>query len=201
MARQLNRTRMRDTRILVIFALIVGVSCSTMFPDESFINDFMDLSGFLLVMLCALGRIYCTTFIGGHKNSELITYGPYSLCRNPLYFCSILGAAGIGLMTNSLLTVAITTTGFIVSYSGLIKREEQYLLKTFGERFKEYRARVPKLVPSLRYAEYPPEAVFRSRNLNRAVLDALWWFAPYPLFELAEHLREAGLIKPIFMLP
>lgn len=53
------------------------------------------LLGLLLVGVATVGRLWCSLYISGHENSELITTGPYSLSRNPLYFFSLPGFAGI----------------------------------------------------------------------------------------------------------
>lgn len=197
MARSLNKTRMRDTRILIALTVLAGVSCKMFFPQESWTHHSMDLLGYLLVTVCAIGRIYATAFIGGIKNEDLITWGPYSLCRNPLYLFSLLGAAGIGLMTTSVIAFAVIFSGFLAIYLGLIQREEEFLLEKFGQKFRDYMARVPRLLPSLRNYSCPEELVFQPRFLTKAVADAVWWFAPLPLFEFAEILQQKGLITPV----
>lgn len=59
--------------------------------------------GRVLIAICILGRCWCTLYIGGRKGETLVSVGPYSLCRNPLYFFSFVGAAGVGAQTGSLL--------------------------------------------------------------------------------------------------
>ena len=201
MAVKLNKHRMRDSRILVIVTILTGFFFSTLFHDSTIEHNAMDFAGYLLVMACAIGRIYCTAFIGGSKNVALITWGPYSLCRNPLYFCSIVGAAGIGLMSTSIIAFLTITIGFIFIYLSLIQREEAFLSERFGADFAAYRARIPRLVPSLQHVNYPAEVTFQPQALNRAMLDAIWWFAPYMIFELAEYLQDRGIVTPIALLP
>jgi len=200
MARSLNQTRMRDTRLLMGLTILAGIFCKTMFPDETVAHEMMDFSGYLLVTICAIGRIYCTAFIGGEKNAQLVTYGPYSFCRNPLYFFSLCGAAGIGLMSTSILAFAVIFGGFLAIYSGLIAREEEFLLAKFGQAFRDYCARVPRLLPSFKNYTCPAEVVMHPKYLNRGVLDAIWWFVPLPLFELAEALQEEAIITPVMQL-
>src|SRR5438128_173830 len=67
----------------------------------------LDIAGFVCVTLACLGRIWCSLFIAGHKDEVLVTTGPYSHCRHPLYSFSILGALGLGFASKSLLLCAV----------------------------------------------------------------------------------------------
>lgn len=40
--------------------------------------------GLVAIMVCVLGRAWCSLYIGGRKTQEIVASGPYSLCRNPL---------------------------------------------------------------------------------------------------------------------
>lgn len=200
MAKSLNKTRMHDTRILMGLTLLTGIFCKTMFPDETLAHESMDLMGYVLVTVCAVGRIYTTAFIGGIKNAQLITWGPYSVCRNPLYFFSLLGAAGIGLMSTSLLAFGIIFFGFLTIYWKLIEREEEFLQTRFGQSFDDYKASVPKLLPDFSKYACPAEIPLQPKFLNRAVADAIWWFVPLPLFEIAEVLQETNIIHPFIQI-
>jgi protein-S-isoprenylcysteine O-methyltransferase Ste14 len=196
MARNINKTRMRDTRLLMALTVLVGVFADTWIKDRELLRVIFTMTGLLLAAACAIGRVYTTAFIGGAKNEKLMTYGPYSLCRNPLYFFSLLGAAGIGLMSCSVLAFALIMGGFIFIYDGLITREEEFLAEKFGSEFEAFKARTPRLVPSFRNYNCPDELVFQPRYLNFSIRDAVWWFAALPLFEIA---RAAG-VKPLLTL-
>jgi protein-S-isoprenylcysteine O-methyltransferase Ste14 len=73
------------------------------------IHESVEAIGLALILICIAGRCWCTLYIGGRKGAELVDIGPYSLCRNPLYFFSFLGAAGVGAQTGAL-TVALLFT-------------------------------------------------------------------------------------------
>jgi protein-S-isoprenylcysteine O-methyltransferase Ste14 len=201
MAIALNKTRMRDTRILMAGVILTGVFCSTLFPFSSFWHEALEMMGYPLVVICAVGRIYASAFIGGIKNQNLVTWGPYSFSRNPLYLFSLIGAAGIGLTSTSLVAFVVITAGFFVIYQGLIAREEEFLSQKFGATYDDYKKRTPRLWPSLKNYTCPEELPFQPKYLNKAVLDAVWWFAPLPLFELADYLRETGVITPTLFIP
>lgn len=55
----------------------------------------IERTGGLLILLCIAGRTWCSLYIGGHKERQLIVSGPYSITRNPLHAFSILGTVGI----------------------------------------------------------------------------------------------------------
>lgn len=200
MATQLNKNRMRDTRILMGIALLAGLACHTHFAPGTGARLLLQTLGFALAAFCAIGRIYSSAFIGGVKNEKLVTDGPYAMCRNPLYFFSLCGALGVGLMTASLLCAAFLFGGFLIVYKGLIAREEAFLLEKFGAAYETYQRSVPRLWPDVRKFSHPDEMLFQPRFLTKAAADAVWWLAPLPLFLLAGHLQSIGLYSPPFHL-
>lgn len=200
MAKDLNKTRMRDTKILIVLTIMAGLFTKSSFPDDTIGHEVFELAGYILVTACAIGRIYSTAFIGGIKNENLITVGPYSMCRNPLYFYSLLGAAGIGLLSTHVIAFAIIFCGFLLIYRNLIAREEAFLAEKFGQTFENYKNSVPRIIPDLKKYSCPEELVFQPKYLNKSVFDAIWWFVPYPLFELADFLQEERLITPVMSL-
>jgi protein-S-isoprenylcysteine O-methyltransferase Ste14 len=198
MAAEINKNRMLVSRILVGLVLLAGFVTTPVIPEGSAVYELFRLAGYILLAACAIGRIYSTAFIGGIKNKKLVMEGPYSTCRNPLYFYSLLGAAGIGLMSAQLISFVLVFGGFLLIYDGLIKREEEYLAKKFGKEFTEYKARVPRLWPKFSQFKTADELPFQPRFFTYAVWDAIWWFAAFPVFGLARYLQHAGVIKPLF---
>ena len=82
------------------------------------------------------------------EHHELRTDGPYRFTRHPIY-TGILGmllgsalAAGFG-------HVIIALVGFGAVFLVRIPREEQLMLKTFGDQYARYQRKVPRLVPFL----------------------------------------------------
>lgn len=200
MAKNLNKTRMRDSRILMVIAFLIALISKPAIEPESGLFEAFEVIGFTLLATCAIGRIYSTAFIGGAKNDKLITAGPYSMCRNPLYFYSLLGAAGIGMMSERFTIMAFLVGGFVLIYHGLISREEEFLAEKFGSDYTDFCAKTPRLMPAFSKYTCPSEVVFQSRYLNKAVKDAIWWFAAMPIFETIEYLQGHGIIKPLFTL-
>ena len=119
----------------------------------------------------------------GHirKNAELATTGPYAYTRNPLYFGSVLIAAGFILAARNIWIAQATILLFLVIYLPVIRAEETYLRSTFAG-YDEYAARVPRFFPRLSprrrvppdfSAGYSRELYMRHREYNAALGAAL----------------------------
>lgn len=84
----------------------------------------------------------------GHvsKNEQLTMSGPYSYLRNPLYFGSIVIAAGFTVASRSWWIAVGAVLLFVVIYIPVIRSEEAFLRSKFPE-FEEYSRNVPRLIP------------------------------------------------------
>jgi protein-S-isoprenylcysteine O-methyltransferase Ste14 len=194
-AKGLNQTRGRDTKIILGICLVTTIFTRPSFQLETVLHEALDLLGGLLVAMCVIGRIYCTTFLGGHKNQTLITIGPFSLCRNPLYFCSFIGIVGIAVMSNHLVLLLLIPTLFLVIYGALIRREEASLHQVFGGEYAEYCRVTPRFWPRLGRFSLPASLTISPKLLTNAVLDGLLWFLVLPVFEFIEYAQRAGVIQ------
>lgn len=92
-----------------------------------------------------------TRVTGSVGAPELITSGPFSHVRNPLYVGNILLYVGFGVMANALTPwlVAGTALYFVIQYAAIVSLEEEFLAKEFGSVFEEYGKLVPRFLPRL----------------------------------------------------
>jgi protein-S-isoprenylcysteine O-methyltransferase Ste14 len=114
------------------------------------------IAGQALAVLCAalaLRQTGIAYFFGisqllGHKERiELVTDGFYCHLRNPLFLFGIIFLWLFPHMTLSLLVFNVLAT--IYFYLGAL-HEERSLQDVFGEKYREYRRRVPMFIPGLR---------------------------------------------------
>jgi len=77
------------------------------------------------------------------SGQNLITTGPFSRSRNPLFIGILLGQFGFFLAFPSVFSLVCMLTGAIVIINQ-IRIEERYLQETFGEAYSRYLARVPR---------------------------------------------------------
>jgi protein-S-isoprenylcysteine O-methyltransferase Ste14 len=84
--------------------------------------------------------------IPANPTTALVTSGPYRFTRNPMYlgmaFLYVAFAFGFGVMwAMALLPVVILVVDRFV-----IAREEPYLERKFGQRYRDYKARVRRWI-------------------------------------------------------
>ena len=89
------------------------------------------------------------------KHEALAVSGPYAFTRNPLYFGSVILAAGFVVAGDSLWAAVIVGAYLALFYPAVMKREEAELRVHYGEAFVDYAARVPLFWPRLFPAPQP----------------------------------------------
>mgnify|MGYP001817063050 CR=1 FL=1 len=75
-------------------------------------------------------------------DSALITGGPYSFTRNPLYIVLSLVQVSVAIWLDMLWILLLLPLSIIVITRYAIAREEHYLEKCFGQDYRDYKARV-----------------------------------------------------------
>jgi protein-S-isoprenylcysteine O-methyltransferase Ste14 len=97
----------------------------------------------------AVGQIGVISRTRSTRLGPLITTGPFTLCRNPLYVGNLLIWAGFTVWSGLLWMLPITLGIFIVYYRSIIEWEEALLTERFGGAYTEYVAVTPRWWPRL----------------------------------------------------
>jgi protein-S-isoprenylcysteine O-methyltransferase Ste14 len=77
-----------------------------------------------------------------------VTDGLYRFSRNPIFLALLAALAGYLLLLPTLLSAAILV-GAWLAIRQQIAEEESYLLRTYGEQYRDYARRVGRLLPGL----------------------------------------------------
>ena len=154
--------------------------------------------GIFLASIASLGRLWCMLYIAGRKQKVLVDQGPYSICRHPLYFFSFLGAAGVGLATETFLWPLVIVFFFSLYYPSVIRREEEKLSAIFGETFNAYRQTTPCFWPRWARLVEPDEYMVRPRIFRHHLFDALWFIWIVGIMEVINGLHQTGIIPILF---
>jgi protein-S-isoprenylcysteine O-methyltransferase Ste14 len=90
-----------------------------------------------------------TRTTGGVGGTYLVISGPFAYVRNPLYVGNILMYFGLGIMSMALFPYLqiVAITFFIIQYNFIVKEEEGFLEKKFGNNYQKYLQNVPRFFP------------------------------------------------------
>lgn len=164
-------------------------------------HEAIEMTGVGLVLACVAGRMWSILYIGARKNDDLVTTGPYSMTRNPLYFFSTVGVAGVGLMLGSFVMAGALALVAWLALGYTAGREAAYLRSLFGAAYDDYARVTPMFWPKPSLYREPPQASFSPRALRRTFLDGLVFLLVFPLVELIELAQAAGYLPVLLTLP
>lgn len=197
MDRFIARNRILQLRLIVVFCLPLVVITRHPWSEGGFTDLLLESLGEVLLFAGVLGRIWATLYIAGRKNERLVTIGPYSICRNPLYLFTALIGAGLLCMFGSLLLVPPVVALFAFTYALTIRKEECFLAERFGEEYAAYAREVPRFLPAVwKYRPDKPGAppTFEPRLVLRGILDTGVFLLLIPLAEFIEGLHVSGVL-------
>lgn len=186
--------------VVGVGAVIASLSDSW-WTSHSAGREFIEFCGLLLIVACIVFRSYCSLYIGGKKINSIVMEGPYSVCRNPLYLASIIGAAGIGAQQGSM-GLGILTGGVVAAiFFVLAIREEHYLTRMHGDHFRAYMRRVPRFIPDFSLWMDVKKLEIEPRYALVTALDSCVILLWLPVAEALEHAHESNLFPVLFRLP
>jgi protein-S-isoprenylcysteine O-methyltransferase Ste14 len=139
--------------------------------------------GIIFVVLGELGRIWCVSYAGGITRTrkgdlnQLITSGPFSFVRNPIYISNIIMYSASAFLLGVPVLVPFAIIYFTLEYTFIIAYEELLLIKTFGDEYIQYtdnvRRWLPRLTPYVgRNVHYPlvKEALKAERSTFNSIM-------------------------------
>jgi protein-S-isoprenylcysteine O-methyltransferase Ste14 len=143
--------------IIYLAAIAVSVLLSVFFPVPWFGQP---LSGILLVlgwlMIAAFAALNIsaihamrqagTTVRPDRGTDHLVTDGPFSFTRNPLYLAGTMLVVGIGLISGIVWFLLLAAFAAFAVQKLAIEREERHLQARFGETYLDYAARVRRWI-------------------------------------------------------
>ena len=187
-----------------IFFILLGIlflfSNNLLEEKAPLTSGFVFAAGVFLVGIASFGRLWCTLCIVGYKNDRLIMVGPYSLSRNPLYFFSLLGGIGIGLISESVMIPLIIAIAFAIYYPSVIRREEARLKKKHHDEFLRYCENVPRFFPKFSNFIEPVEYLVKPKLIRKHIVYALWFVWMIGIIELIEKFHDLKILPTFFNL-
>lgn len=142
---------------LFVGLVIAGIGIEMLKPKPFFGDGQrgVQILGLLLIAAGVGFRAWATGCAGRHTRSKeidaplLVTFGPFSYLRNPIYAGTICLGIGMVLLIGDFLGLILAGVAFLILYLAIVPAEEAFLSQQFGEEYERYKAAVPRFFPRL----------------------------------------------------
>jgi protein-S-isoprenylcysteine O-methyltransferase Ste14 len=180
-------------RRLVVWILYAMVFASVLFgpptQDMDHRYEYVEILGYLLVGLATIGRAWCGLYVFGRKSKELCQDGPYSICRNPLYLFTFMGAMGVAVGSERLLVMIIFGLIYCSYYWLVVRLEEKRLGKLFGKEYEQYCAKIRRFIPGFRNYRSRERIEINPHLVFKRIAKGLWFFWLFTALEIIKVLK------------
>jgi protein-S-isoprenylcysteine O-methyltransferase Ste14 len=193
----------RRITLAVLLALVFAVLLfgQSIFPPETVIHEAIEMIGIVLIVIGIAGRLWSTLYIGGRKSVSVVSDGPYSITRNPLYVFSSIAAMGVGAQMGSITAAVGFGVACAAAFHLVILREEKYLSANLGVDYSAYMTEVPRFFPKLSLYREGETAGFKPSFLLVTLLDGLVFLVAMPFFEIIDAAQLSGALPVLFRMP
>jgi protein-S-isoprenylcysteine O-methyltransferase Ste14 len=83
-----------------------------------------------------------TPFNPAKPTVKLVREGPFRICRNPMYLALLILFFGVATLTGSVWLFLAIPVLFLTLDIGVVRPEEKYLARKFGDDYQDYRLKV-----------------------------------------------------------
>ena len=195
------RKRILFSRILGVPLVFIMIFSAPSWDRNSYLSLIVESTGYFFLIIATLGRLWCSTYVGGYKSDVLVKEGPYSVVRNPLFGFSFLGGIGFGLAAENLLATFLILLAFISYYPAVVKREETKLETRFREEFRAYKKKTPRWLPRFSVYHEPQEYIVKPKYVRKTLFDAMWFMWALILWQIVEKLQALTIVPVIWRFP
>jgi hypothetical protein len=164
-------------------------------------HEVIEWIGLVLIVVSIFGRTWCAIYLGEDKSRALTILGPYSVCRNPYYAFTILGAMGVGAQVGSAVVALICGALAWVILQRVTVQEETELLARYGEDYGRYLQRVPRFIPKLSLWRDVEVTEVWPHTVANTFLDSIWYLLAIPVAEFIEYLHDIQALPVLLRLP
>jgi len=150
--------RLRDGLLPAVFCVLIVTTHATWPGGSRSWDRVLNLLGFELALAgqalraIVIGLAYIRR--GGKDRrvhaDDLVIDGIFAHCRNPLYVGNLLALTGLLVIHNAAVAYLIGIPFFALAYWSIVAAEEDFLVRRFGDAYRDYCRRVPRFTFSTR---------------------------------------------------
>lgn len=195
--------KVRKVAVLGALLALIGLTLvsQSITGVDSELHEVVEAVGLAAIVFAIVGRAWCSLYIGGRKTAEIVSRGPYSITRNPLYVFSFFGAFGVGAQTGSLTLALLFMLASYAVFRLTVQREEAWLEGAFGSQYTDYLDRTPRFVPNFKLWRDEDELSIRPAFFLLTIRDGLVFLLAVPLFEGIDMAQAEGWLRVFARLP
>lgn len=186
---------------ILFLGFLLPFVCAVWLHSNPLFYAQIEHAGIFLIFIAIAGRTWSALHIGGSKKVRLVDTGPYSVVRNPLYLFTLIGAAGIGAQTSSLIVTLACPIIVACVLMVVVSREEEYLRTKFGAAFDDYTRRVPRFLPRPSVYRDVDQLTIQPKVVYRTFLESSYFLVAIPAVDAIELARHYGWIPDLIHLP
>lgn len=187
--------------LLLTPAGVLAILANPLVMPNTWIDVAINAFGWVTFIAGAGLRFWATLHVGGRKSDEVVSDGPYSLCRHPLYLGSVLLFLSGALFLKSLVFAAALALLATAYFRFTVPAEEEFLTARLGEPYRQYCQRVNRMWPSFCHFQVPARLTVDTHSLYIEAVRASRWIW-LPLFgEIIAQLRAAPWWPRFLSLP
>jgi len=196
-----DKHRIFSTRLFAVGFVLIILFTTDSWGENDPIDLITEWTGYIFLITATLGRLWCSIYIGGYKNDRVISEGPYSIVRHPLYLLSFLGGLGLALAAENLLLVGFVIILFLTYYPSVALQEEKDMEAKFGQDYIDYKKKTPRWLP--RFSNYyePEQYLVKTKYIRKAMFDSMWFIWLFMLLRIVEVLQELHFLPVILKVP
>lgn len=136
--------------IFTAISIILSYKFDFIFPTTNVLNILFKVIGVLVIafsLYLDLSAKLKSKLFERVKDNKLITDGVYSIVRNPVYSCALLACTGMIFIANNLILLIVPIICWLYMTIILIKTEEKWLKKLYGQEYVSYCKKVNRCIP------------------------------------------------------
>ncbi len=151
----------------------------------------VDVLGWGVFCAGAAMRIWASTYICSRKSRDVVRTGPYSVCRNPLYWGTFLMVAAFPLLLKSPLLAVSMLPPILLYLFAVVPVEESVMASRHGAEYVAYCHDVSRWWPNvLSYVKGEP-LDGQSMGFYRECFRLRWWLGFAIGFKVLFHFADA----------